>query len=152
MAFRLLLPRNFLEALIAQALAEQPLECCGLLAGVREQAKAGEKAGEPVGRVVRRYPLVNAAASPREFLSDARSLFDAHKDMRRRELDVLAVYHSHPTSPPIPSRTDLERNGMGSEVMCLIVSLAASPPLVRAWWLLETEYREAAWVVIGDLA
>ena len=151
MAFRLLVPRNILEGLIAQALAEQPLECCGLLAGVREEAKTEEKPAEAVGRVVRRYPLVNAAASPREFLSDGRALFDAYKDMRLHSLAVLAVYHSHPTSPPVPSRTDLERNGMGDGVVCLIVSLASLPPLVRGWWWGETEYREAVWETIDDV-
>ena len=149
MAFRLHVARKFVEEVMAHALAEQPLECCGLLAGVVEEAKRGENAGESVGRVLRRYPLVNAAASPREFLSDARSMFDACTDMRVRGLEMLAVYHSHPTSQPVPSRTDLERHGM-ENVVCMIVSLAAAPPEVRAWWLTETEYREAQWMVIDE--
>ena len=137
MAFRLHVARNFVEDVIAHAVAEQPLECCGLLAGVVEEA---------VGRVLRRYPLVNAAASPREFESEPRSMFDACTDMRVRGLEMLAVYHSHPTSRPVPSRTDLERHGMDN-VMCMIVSLAATPPEVRAWWLTETGYREAEWSI-----
>ena len=145
MAFRLHVPRNLLQGMIAQAVAEQPNECCGLLAGVREEGNAGDKA---VARVLRRYPLVNALASPREFLSEARGMLDADRDMRRHGLDLLAVYHSHPTSPPIPSRTDLARHGM-REVVCLIVSPTASPPEVRAWWLTETEYREAELEITG---
>ncbi len=137
MSFRLLVPRTVLEDLIAQAVAEQPNECCGLLAGVRDGA---------VGRVLRRYPLVNALASPREFLSDGRSMLDADKDMRSHGLDLLAVYHSHPTSHAVPSRTDLEHHGM-EEVVCLIVSPATDPPTVRGWWLTETDYREAEWGV-----
>ena len=43
--------------------------------------------------------------------------------MRVRGLEMLAVYHSHPTSRPVPSRTDLERHGM-ENVVCMIVSLA----------------------------
>ena len=132
--------------MIAQAVAEQPNECCGLLAGVREEGNAAENAAAAVGRVRRRYPLVNVLASPREFLSDDRTLLDAYVNMRRRGLDLLAVYHSHPTSPPVPSRTDRERHGM-EDVVCLIVSPAASPPEVRAWWLTETEYREAEWEI-----
>ena len=144
MSFRLLVPRSVLEGLIAQAVAERPNECCGLLAGVREEGKAP---AEAVGRVLRRYPLVNALASPREFLSDGRSMLDADKDMRLRGLDLLAVYHSHPTSHAVPSRTDLERHGM-EEVVCLIVSLAADPPTVRGWWLTEANYREAQWEIM----
>jgi proteasome lid subunit RPN8/RPN11 len=150
MAFRLLIPRTLLEGLIAQALTERPLECCGLLAGVKEEAKTGDKSTESVGRVMRRYPLVNAAASPREFLSDDRSMLDADRDMRARGLDLLAVYHSHPTSPAVPSRTDLARHWY-ADVVCLIVSLAVTPPEVRAWRLTETEYRAAEWEVIDDM-
>jgi proteasome lid subunit RPN8/RPN11 len=149
MAFRLLIPRTLLEGLIAQALTERPLECCGLLAGVKEEAKTGDKSTESVGRVMRRYPLVNAAASPREFLSDDRSMLDADRDMRARGLDLLAVYHSHPTSPAVPSRTDLARHWY-ADVVCLIVSLAVTPPEVRAWRLTETEYREAEWQMVDE--
>lgn len=149
MAFRLLLPRALLEDLIAQAVAEKPLECCGLLAGVREEAKRVDDTTESLGRVLRRYPLVNAAASPREFLSDDRSMLDADRDMRAGGLDLLAVYHSHPTSAALPSRTDLARHWL-TGVMSMIVSLAATPPDVKAWWLTETEYREAEWEVTDD--
>jgi proteasome lid subunit RPN8/RPN11 len=122
----------------AQAEGDAPLESCGLLAGLIE--------GE-VGRVVERYPLVNVAASPTLFESEPRSLFDATRDMLRRGLDILAVYHSHPTSAPVPSKTDLQRN-YSTDVVNLIVSLVESPPLVRGWWLSETDYREAQWEVI----
>ena len=146
MAFRLHVPRDLLDGVVAQALAEQPLECCGLLAGVREEAKTP---GGAVARVLRRYPLVNAAASPREFVSEARSMFDACKDMRERGLEMLAVYHSHPTSPAVPSRTDLARHGM-EDVVCMIVSLAGVRPEARGWWLTEMDYREAEWEIIDE--
>ena len=41
MAFRLLAPQSVLEEMIAQALAERPLECCGLLAGVAGGSESG---------------------------------------------------------------------------------------------------------------
>src|SRR5207253_7450141 len=88
--------------MVAQAKAELPNECCGFLAGLVEEAK--------VGRVHERYPLVNNAASPTEYLANDRTLFNAYRDMRARGLDLLAVYHSHPVTEPVPSKTDLERN------------------------------------------
>jgi proteasome lid subunit RPN8/RPN11 len=132
--------------MIAQALAERPYECCGLLAGVREGPAEGDESAVPVGRVVARYPLANAARSPVEFESEPRGLFEAHREMRRRGLDVLAVYHSHPTSPAVPSRTDLARS-YGPDVVNLIVSLTTDPPTVRGWWLTDTDYREAEWEI-----
>ena len=97
--------------------------------------------------VERRYPLVNEAQSPTRYLSDARSMFDAVRDQRRRGIETLAVYHSHPTSEPVPSRTDLEQY-YGAEVMNLIISLKAEPTHVKAWWLSPNGFREADWVIV----
>jgi proteasome lid subunit RPN8/RPN11 len=140
---RLLVPCSSYDALVAQALAEQPLECCGLLAGVIEDG---------VGRVVRAYPLVNELASPIEYRWEGKSTLAALRELTANNHEVLAAYHSHPTSAAIPSRKDLQQNWETHEfvgdLVHLIVSLAESPPSVRAWWLGETDYREAEWVVI----
>jgi proteasome lid subunit RPN8/RPN11 len=68
--------------------------------------------------------------------------------MRERGLEILAVYHSHPAAPPVPSRTDLARNYY-PDAVTLIVSLTTTPPTVRGWWLTDRDYREAEWEVIG---
>ena len=133
--FRLLVPSEVLAQMIAQAQAERPNECCGLLAGVAEDG---------VGRVTARYPLVNALASPTRYEAELRGLIAALRDADRRGLEVLALYHSHPTSRPVPSRYDLERAYWPNTVM-LIVSLETDPPLVRGWWMTETDYHEAEW-------
>src|SRR5262245_17238518 len=94
---KLQIPGRLHAEMLAQAVAELPNECGGLLAG-RD------------GRVTHRYPLTNALASPVRYESDPKELFAAEKDMRRQGTELLAIYHSHPTSEPVPSRTDLERN------------------------------------------
>lgn len=132
------IPRSVYEGMLWQALAESPLECCGLLAGVVRE--------DGVGEVRLRYPLLNAAASPVEFESEPRSHFSADRDIRRQGLEVLAIYHSHPTSEPVPSRKDLERS-WSADVVNLIVSLTATPPRVGAWWLSAETYRKAPWTI-----
>jgi proteasome lid subunit RPN8/RPN11 len=144
MPFRLVIPKDVYSVMVGQALTEQPNECCGLLAGTLEAPKDGDLA---VGRVVRRYPLVNAAASPKRYHSEGRDLLDAHKDMRHEVLELLAVYHSHPTSEPVPSRTDQENWWHGPNVVCLIVSLTTTPPTVRGWWMTEQGFHEAEWMI-----
>jgi proteasome lid subunit RPN8/RPN11 len=83
-------------ALAEHALAEAPNEACGLL--VLED-----------GVAVRYVPGVNAAASPYRF------------DLRVDDPEVwfleddgfeLAVFHSHLSSPPRPSRTDVRNIGL----------------------------------------
>jgi len=137
--FRLLLPRQIYTAMLEQVQAELPNECCGLLAGRIEGGLA---------RIEVRYPLVNELASPREFNAEPRSQLAAFRDMRKRGIHELAIYHSHPTSAPIPSQTDRERN-YSTEVVNLIVGMAGPTAQVRAWWLTETDYFEADWEIIA---
>ncbi len=147
--------------MLAQAVAELPNECCGLLAGriigedlpdpyppptLAEGKGGGETA---VGQVLKCFPLVNAAASPKEYLANDRVLLDAFRDMRERGIEHLAVYHSHPVTDPVPSKTDLERNYYG-DVMHLIISLKVDVPVVRAWRLTEVDYREAEWELVDE--
>jgi len=107
---KLQLSRRVYDEMLAQAVSELPNECCGLLAG-RD------------GQVTHRYPLTNALGSPVRYESDPKELFAAYKDMRRQGTDQLAIYHSHPMSDPVPSRTDLEQNYHGPDMVYLIISL-----------------------------
>jgi [CysO sulfur-carrier protein]-S-L-cysteine hydrolase len=129
---RLLIPEPVHAAILAQAAVEAPNECCGLLAGVL-------RPGEDY-RIIGHFPLVNALASPTEFESDPRGLFAAHRAMRERGWEILAVYHSHPTSPAIPSKKDRAMS-CAPEIVTLIVSLSTGES--RAWWIAGHDVREA---------
>jgi proteasome lid subunit RPN8/RPN11 len=130
MAFVLRVPKSIYDDMLRHAEAELPNECVGMLAGHSD------------GLVFERYPLVNALASPRRYESDAWSMFEAEKRRRAAGLEFLAVYHSHPTSPAVPSKIDLENNYC-EDVMCVIISLLPPAPDVKAYWLTATKYEIA---------
>lgn len=132
--FRLHLPQPILEAMFAHARAALPNECVGFLAGT---IAAG------VGTASQCLPLVNELASPTEFLTEPRSVFAAFRAMRAAGTELLAIYHSHPTSPPVPSKRDVEQNTYGPNFAWVIIGLAGTEPEVRAWWLGESDVREA---------
>jgi proteasome lid subunit RPN8/RPN11 len=136
--FRMLIPRRLYEEMLSQALSERPNECCGFLAGVAE---------EGVARIVRRFPLVNALANPTRYLSEGSSLCAAHRACREAGLEFLATYHSHPTSEPIPSKTDLEENNWPG-LITLIISLLHEKPMMRGWWLSPADFKEAEWEIV----
>lgn len=142
--FCLMLPRVLYEEMLAQARAELPNECCGMLAG---RIEVGNEETPPRAVVLRRLPLINAAASPVEYLSDDRSMFEAVRSMNKEGLDTLAIYHSHPASEPVPSRKDREQNYC-TTVMNLIISLEGPEPLMRGWWLTTEDHREAEWALV----
>ena len=124
--------------MLAHAQAELPNECCGLLAGVIDAE---------VMRVEKRHVLINEAASPIEYRSEPRSMFLAVKQMRQDGHEILAIYQSHPSSAPTPSRTDLERN-YSPDVVNFIISLAGPAPVMRGWWLTDVAFEAAAWEII----
>ncbi len=140
--FGLSIPHALFEAMIVHARTELPAECCGILAGSVEVG---------VGRVTEHYPLVNALNSPTEYESEPRSMLAAHKAMRASGSEILAVYHSHPGSDPIPSKRDLERN-YGECVVHVIIGLRSAEADVRGWWLTLRDYREAEWNIDKGLS
>jgi [CysO sulfur-carrier protein]-S-L-cysteine hydrolase len=88
-------PADIRQALVDHARSEAPNEACGLLV-----MRNG---------VAHRYvPGRNAAASPYRFELDV----DPETWFLEDEGYELAVFHSHPSSPARPSRTDVENIGL----------------------------------------
>ncbi|MBY0227678.1 MAG: M67 family metallopeptidase [Gemmataceae bacterium] len=133
MAIRLIVPASVHEALVAHARTELPNECCGLLAGKKGEAWRAEAY----------HPLVNSLASPVEYASEPRSMLAALRAIDAAGQELLAVCHSHPTSAPVPSRKDLDRNPFEDSVPHVILGLAGEPPHARAWVLGPDSFAEA---------
>jgi proteasome lid subunit RPN8/RPN11 len=84
-----------LERVVERAREAAPDECCGLLIG-------------SAGHVVEAVSAHNIAEHPRtRFLIDPRDHVSALREARRRGLDVVGFYHSHPRSAATPSETDV---------------------------------------------
>jgi proteasome lid subunit RPN8/RPN11 len=109
-----------LDAVVAHAREAAPAECCGLLIGspasVVDALRTRNIADDPASR----------------FLVDPKDHFDGRREARRRNLDVVGFYHSHPRSPAIPSARD-RAEASYPEDLYLIVSLAEDPPDVRVF-------------------
>ena len=104
----MVVPAAIRAELAAHARAEAPNEACGLIAfrdGVAE----------------RYLPGINAAPSPYYFELRPRDPEDFFLEDEGYE---LAVFHSHLSSPPRPSRTDVENVGLWRGKPYFILSLA----------------------------
>ena len=126
------IPSDIFDAMIEHARTEAPAECCGLLAG-------------RAGAVTCCFRLRNELASPVAYQADARDLFAAFREMRDSELELVAIYHSHPMSPARPSRVDLAENYYG-DIPRIIISLAGDSSVVKAFRLFPDRFEELACV------
>jgi proteasome lid subunit RPN8/RPN11 len=95
-ATQLTIPAEVRAALVAHATAELPNEACGLLLFAD-------------GVAVEYVPGENASPSPYHFELRIDPL--AWAEINDRDV-VQAVFHSHLSSPPRPSRTDVEHIGL----------------------------------------
>ena len=71
-----------------------PEEACGIIGGIRNTSK-----------VV--YGIENTLHSPVRFQMEAQGQVRAMIDIEDSGLDLLAIFHSHPSGPDHPSPTDL---------------------------------------------
>jgi len=137
---RLVIPEAVRRAMVEHARAELPNECCGLLAG---RVEGG------TGIVLERFAIRNDLASGTDYASNPQDMLAAAHATRAAGTEFLAIYHSHPSSAPVPSRKDLQRNYWGDTVVHVIIGLGGDTPDVRAWWLTETAFHSAEWTVHG---
>ncbi len=108
------MPAAVREAVVEHAEAEAPNESCGLLVlrgGVAERYEPGR----------------NAAASPYRFELEV----DPELWFLEDDGYALAVVHSHLSSPPRPSRTDVENVGLWQGKPYLIYCVARDE--LAAW-------------------
>jgi proteasome lid subunit RPN8/RPN11 len=95
-------PKQQLDEIRDHGVRDYPYECCGLLLG---------RFGDDGKTVVETYPISNAreeSAKRNRFLITPEELMRGERYARSRDLEVVGFYHSHPDSPAVPSKYDLE--------------------------------------------
>lgn len=113
------IPDEEMLAMVNHARAWAPNEACGLIAG----------ADDVVTQV---YELANIDPGPDRFTLDPEEHFAAWQDAAAHGWEIVGLFHSHPTTPPIPSITDLEGGGDPAWVN-LIVGVEDGRISVRAY-------------------
>ncbi len=129
------IPKTIHDQILAHAKAEAPLECCGLLAGRN-------------GTVERIYPMTNADHSPVRYRIDPKEQFAVFKEMRAKENDLVAIYHSHPHTEAYPSATDV-RLAYYPDAVYIIVSLEnPNRPVMNAYRIVDNTISPEALEII----
>jgi proteasome lid subunit RPN8/RPN11 len=116
--------------------AEQaPLEACGLLAGTHDTVEA----------VLR---VRNAEQSPVRFRMDPREQLSAFDWIEAHGLDLLGIYHSHPSGPETASATDIAE--VAYEVVHIIWFLAGQEWDAHAFWIEAGKATEMALKILSE--
>jgi [CysO sulfur-carrier protein]-S-L-cysteine hydrolase len=123
----LILPKEQLQTMIDHVSRHAPLEACGLLAGVDS--------------TVRKIFLVqNQAYSAVRFVMDPVGQLNAFAWIEAHGMDLLGIFHSHPTGPETVSPTDV------AEAAYAVVHVILAPRnkswQARGFWIKDNDYNE----------
>lgn len=103
------IPRTLVNQLLHQAQLSPSQEVCGLVGQLGVQCEC--------------YPIENVATDASVlFALNASEQLAAFKAMDEKGQSLFAIYHSHPSSPPVPSEIDIEEANY-SDALYLIISL-----------------------------
>lgn len=94
MKYTLQLSNELLQEMIAYVAQYAPLEACGVLAGKADRAE------KMIG-------VLNQAQSPVRFVMEPYAQLRAFDWIESNGLDLIAIFHSHPTGPETVSPTDI---------------------------------------------
>jgi [CysO sulfur-carrier protein]-S-L-cysteine hydrolase len=122
------IPRSLLDEIVAQARAEAPNECCGIV-------------GSRDGEAVRLFKARNARASPFAYEIHPGDLQEIMERLDEEGLEIGVIYHSHTRTDPEPSQTDLNLANplFGSPVYLIVGVKDPARDDVRGWRIAKTE-------------
>ncbi len=110
-----------------------PLEACGLLAGRQD-------------RVEKVLLVQNHMESPVRFVMDPYEQLQAFEWIDSHGLDLLGIFHSHPSGPHVPSQTD--NSEAAYEVVHLIWSKDQDGWNARGFWIENASATEVSLQIV----
>lgn len=122
------LDADLFRQMLAQCEKDAPAEACGLLGGV--DAFSGSQI----------FPLENLDACAESYTMDPKAVLSVMKTLDKDEMELNAIYHSHPATPSRPSKVDIAQAYM--PVVYLILSLCGTEPVLRGFHIEEGDVTE----------
>ncbi|WP_085992742.1 M67 family metallopeptidase [Oceanobacillus senegalensis] len=124
----MVIPQIIYDQMVEYGRENFPYEACGLLSG-REN------------HVYSLWPLKNSWKSVNRFFVKKDTVERVIRQIEQREEQVLAIYHTHPFTAPVPSSYDI-RNHPDNKVAMVITSYKTCPPKTKWYQIQGSNYTE----------
>ena len=129
----LTLTKEQLQKMIAHVDSLSPLEACGLLAGQDSKVEAV-------------LAVTNQAQSPTRYVMDPIEQLNAFEQIESSGLDLIGIFHSHPTGPETVSPTDIAQAAYA--VVYVILARVENLWSARGFWMKDGSFREVTLQVL----
>lgn len=135
---KLWVKREIYEDILRHCLREPAKEACGILAGKDR-------------KIEKIFPLANISDTPKLcYMIDPKEQLSVFKELRKDNLELTAIYHSHVDVQAYPSKKDVEL-AFYPESSYVIISLSKQkPPEARSFRIIEGEIEEEELEVVDS--
>jgi proteasome lid subunit RPN8/RPN11 len=123
----LTLTKEQLQTMIAHVHSLAPFEACGLLAGRDSKVEAV-------------LVVANQAQSPTRYVMDPIEQLNAFEWIDSNKMDLLGIFHSHPTGPETVSPTDIAQAAYA--VVYVILAHVDNSWTARGFWIEDGAFSE----------
>jgi len=127
------LTKEQLQKMIAHVDSHAPLEACGLLAGLNSKVETV-------------LEVTNQARSAVRFVMDPIEQLKAFEWIESNGLELIGIFHSHPTGPETVSPTDIADSAYA--VVNIILARADNDWHARGFWIVDGAFSEVTLKVI----
>lgn len=124
----LTLPKRLYQELVLDAKKQLPNEACGILSGNSETISS-------------LYILSNKENTPTRFYVNEYNVTHTLQAISKKGEEPIAIYHSHPTSRPRPSQTDI-RQHPDKKVKMIILSLKETPYSISCFTIKDNTFKD----------
>jgi proteasome lid subunit RPN8/RPN11 len=131
----LTLTKDQLQTMIAYVDSHAPLEACGLLAGLNSKLEAV-------------LEVTNQARSAVRFVMDPIEQLKAFEWIESNGLELIGIFHSHPTGPETVSPTDIADSAYAVVNIILARVDNTHEWRARGFWITDAAFSEVTLQVI----
>ena len=125
----LTLTKEHLQKMIAHVELHAPLEACGLLAGLNSKVESV-------------LEVTNQAQSAARFVMNPIEQLKAFEWIESNGLDLIGIFHSHPTGPETVSPTDIAEAAYN--VVYVILARVDNVWRARGFWIRDGAFSEVS--------
>ncbi len=111
--------KEIVDAVLLHAKKDAPIEACGYLGGKDDV-------------VTKCFPMTNIDKSKKHFSFDPKEQLSVLKNAMAKGFEMLAVYHSHPSTPARPSKEDIKL-AYDPTISYVIASLADKQKTIKSF-------------------
>ncbi len=131
----LIIPQTIIDAMFTHGYKQKPLECCGFLGANDRQVKV-------------MIPAYNVDQSTMTFAIGPKATEYAYRRIEDAGMEVVAIFHSHTESSPVPSIADVVQANQSiasidPDFRWIIMGLRdPDKPLIHAYHIGKNDYTE----------